>query len=144
VTTGPRSYKVRKSTTKGVVNVVEHDRRQRGDLEHEIFTILAAAERPMTAAEVREALDPALAYNTVLTVITRLHDKGEVTRAPAGRAYAYQAVTDRATLTAWRMQQLLDADDDRAAVLARFHGTLSAQDSALLAALIASDEQDQT
>ena len=122
---------------------MENDRRQRGDLEHEIFAILATAERPMTAAEVREVLDPALAYNTVLTVITRLHDKGEVTRAPAGRAFAYRAVTDRAALTAWRMQQLLDGDDDRAAVLARFHSALSAQDAALLAALISGDEQNR-
>jgi predicted transcriptional regulator len=118
-------------------------RRQRGDLASEIVTVLVATDRPMTAAEVREKLDPELAYNTVLTVLTRLHDKGEVTRQPAGRAYAYQAVIDHATITAWRMQQLLDADNDRAAVLARFHGTLSAEDAAVLAALIASSETDQ-
>jgi Predicted transcriptional regulator len=97
----------------------------------------------MTAAEVRAALDPKLAYNTVLTVLSRLHDKGKVTRQASGRAYAYQAVTDHATLTAWRMQQLLDADDDRAAVLTRFHGTLSADDAAVLVALIARDQTDQ-
>ena len=51
----------------------------------------------------REVLDPALAYNTVLTVLGRLQDKGELTRQPVGRAYAYRAVTDRATVTAWRM-----------------------------------------
>jgi predicted transcriptional regulator len=118
-------------------------RRQRGDLAHEIMAVLATAGGPMTAAEVRERLDPTLAYNTVLTVLGRLHDKGEVTRQPAGRAFAYQAVTDHATLTAWRMQQLLDADDDRAAVLARFHGTLSAADAAVLAALIDRDETGQ-
>jgi predicted transcriptional regulator len=119
---------------------VEHHRRQRGDLEHQILAVLASADAAMTAAEVREALDPALAYNTVLTVISRLYDKGEVTRQLAGRAHAYRAVTDRATVTAWRMQRLLDGDDDRAAVLARFHGALSPQDTALLAALIASPE----
>lgn len=95
----------------------------------------------MTAADVREALDPALAYNTVLTVITRLHDKGEVTRQPAGRAYAYRAVADRAVVTAWRMRRLLDSDDDRAAVLIHFHGTLTPRDAALLAALIADDDR---
>jgi predicted transcriptional regulator len=122
--------------------VVDNIRRQRGDLEHQILATLAASDAPMTAAQVREALDPALAYNTVLTVITRLHDKGEVTREPAGRAYAYRAVTDRAAVTAWRMQRLLDGDDDRAAVLARFHNTLSAADVALLAELISADEVD--
>lgn len=121
---------------------MEQHRRQRGDLEQQIRAILSAADRPLTPAEVREGLDPALAYNTVLTVITRLHDKGEVTRQPAGRGYAYEAVTDRAAVTAWRMRQLLDSDDDRAAVLARFHGTLSAQDAALLAELISTDQRD--
>jgi predicted transcriptional regulator len=123
---------------------LEHSRRQRGDLENEILTILATGDRPMTAADVREALDPALAYNTVLTVITRLHDKGEVTRRTAGRAYAYTAVTDRSAVTAWRMQRLLDGDGNRAAVLTRFHGSLSPKDAALLAALISADQQDQT
>lgn len=119
-------------------------RRQRGDLEQQILTVLAAADAPMTAAQVRAALDPTLAYNTVLTVITRLHDKGEVTRESAGRAYAYRGVTDRAAVTAWRMQRLLDDNVvDRAAVLTRFHGALSAEDAALLAALIADDRQDQ-
>jgi predicted transcriptional regulator len=127
-----------------VGEVVVGSRRRRGDLEHEILAILATAGRPMTAAEVREALDAALAYNTVLTVITRLYDKGEVTRAPAGRGFAYRAVTDRAALTAWRMQQLLDDGGDRAAVLARFHGSLPAQDAALLAALITGDDQDRS
>ena len=122
---------------------MEHGRRQRGDLEHEILTVLAAAETPMTAAEVREVLDPTLAYNTVLTVLCRLHDKGEVTREPVGRAYAYRAVTDRAAITAWRMQRLLDDDDDRAAVLARFHGALTAEDIALLAALISHETQER-
>jgi predicted transcriptional regulator len=118
-------------------------RRQRGDLAHEIMAVLARAGRPLTAAEVREALEPGLAYNTVLTVLGRLHNKGEVTREPTGRAYAYEAVTDHATITAWRMQRLLEADEDRAAVLARFHGTLSAEDAAVLAALIATEETDQ-
>ena len=117
-------------------------RRRRGDLAQEIIAVLAAAGRPMTAAEVRETLDPGLAYNTVLTVLGRLHDKGEVTRQPAGRAYAYDAVTDHATITAWRMRRLLDADDDRAAVLAHFHGTLSAEDACVLRRLIAGDETD--
>jgi predicted transcriptional regulator len=120
---------------------VEHRRRQKGDLEHQILAVLASADAPMTAAEVREALDPGLAYNTVLTVITRLHDKGELTRQAVGRAYAYQAVADRAAVTAWRMQRLLDGDDDRTAVLTRFHDSLSSQDAAVLSALLAGESR---
>jgi len=119
-------------------------RRQRGDLAHEILAILATSADPMTAAEVREALDPPLAYNTVLTVLARLHDKGEVIRHPVGRAFAYEAVTDQAALTAWRMQQLLEGDDDRVAVLTRFHGALSEEDAALLGALISAERADES
>ncbi|HKD97361.1 MAG TPA: BlaI/MecI/CopY family transcriptional regulator [Micromonosporaceae bacterium] len=121
---------------------MQPERRRRGDLAQQIFDVLADADAPMTAAEVREALDPTLAYNTVLTVLTRLHEKGEVSRQQAGRPYAYRAVTDRAAVTAWRMQQLLDADDDRAGVLTRFHGSLSAEDAAVLAELIATERRD--
>ena len=117
---------------------MQQERRQRGDLEHQILTVLGTAATPMTAADVRETLDPTLAYNTVLTVITRLYDKGQVTRQPVGRAYAYQAA-DRPSVTAWRMQQLLDSDEDRSAVLTRFHDSLSPADAALLAALLAGD-----
>lgn len=116
---------------------VQPERRGRGDLAQQIFDVLAAADAPMTAAEVREALNTDLAYNTVLTVMTRLYEKGEVSRQLVGRAHTYQAVTDRAAVTAWRMRQLLDADDDRAGVLMRFHGSLSAEDAAILARLIA-------
>ena len=104
--------------------------------------MLAAADRPLTAGEVRSSLDPSLAHNTVLTVLTRLCDKGEVTREAAGRGHLYRAVTDHAAVTAWRMQQLLTAEDDRAAVLARFHDTLSPEDAAVLAVLLSTDRPD--
>jgi predicted transcriptional regulator len=110
-------------------------------LEHQILELLAASNEPMTAAEVREALDTSLAYNTVLTVMTRLSEKGMVTKESAGRAFAFRAVTDPAAVTAWRMRQLLEGDEDRAAVLTRFHDALSPQDVALLAELISNDDE---
>src|SRR5262245_36344116 len=115
---------------------MEHGRRGRGDLAQQVLAVLATAERPLAAGEVRQALDPTLAHNTVLTVLTRLCDKGEVTRQAAGRGHLYRAVRDHAAVTAWRMQQLLTAEDDRAAVLTRFHDTLSPEDAAVLAALL--------
>jgi hypothetical protein len=40
------------------------------------------------------------------------------------------------------MQQLMTAEDDRAAVLTRFHDTLTADDVAVLAALLKSTDPD--
>jgi predicted transcriptional regulator len=112
------------------------ERRPRGGLEQDIFAVLAAAGRPMTSGEVRDALDADLAYTTVMTVLTRLCDKGAVARERAGRAYAYAALTDSADVTARHMQRLLDGDDDRAAVLTRFVDALSPADEQLLLDLL--------
>ena len=110
-------------------------RRTRGGLEREIHAVLAAGERPMTPARVRDALGGDLAYTTVLTVLSRLFDKGEIAREPAGRGYAYSAPYDAAALTARRMALLLD-DTDRAAVLTRFVDGLSPGDEHLLRSLL--------
>jgi predicted transcriptional regulator len=115
---------------------VETGRRQRGGLEHEVIAVLAAHGGAMTPGQVREALAAELAYTTVMTVLTRLSDKGLVTRRRAGRAFAYQAVLDQDEITARQMQRLLDTRDDRAAVLARFVGTLSDDDERLLVDLL--------
>lgn len=96
----------------------------------------------MTPAQVRERLGGDLAYNTVTTVLSRLFDKGQVTRESAGRAFAYQAVRERAQVTAFQMSRLLDGEDDRAAVLARFVGTLTPADEALLAELVRPGDQE--
>ena len=48
---------------------------------------------PSTVAEVRAALEDELAYNTVLTVLRTLEDKGYVGHQEAGRAYVVGNVT---------------------------------------------------
>ena len=111
-------------------------RRRRGGLEHEILAALAADGGPMTPGQVRQALGAALAYTTVMTVLTRLCAKGAITRRRVGRAYAYQAVLDEDEVIARQMQRLLGAKGDRAAVLTRFVGTLSAEDERLLVDLL--------
>ena len=100
-----------------------------------MLTALAAAGRALTPAEVRAELGADLAYTTVMTVLTRLHDKGVLTRARDGRAYAYRPA-DPTVVTAQRMRQLLDNGDDRAAVLTRFMGELIEEDERLLASLL--------
>ena len=44
---------------------------------------------PSTVAEVREGLADALAYNTVLTMLRILEEKGHVTRDTTSRAHTY-------------------------------------------------------
>jgi predicted transcriptional regulator len=116
-------------------------RRPRGILEQEVVAALAASLDPMTPAQVRDQLGGDLAYTTVMTVLARLSDKGLVTRQRAGRAYAYTAVRDEAEVTARQMQRLLDAGDDRAAVLSRFVGVLSDDDERLLIDLLRRAEE---
>lgn len=52
------------------------------------------ASAPATVGEVLETVnadhDPALAYTTVMTVLSRLYEKGYVTRERHGRGYAYR------------------------------------------------------
>lgn len=50
---------------------------------------------PSTVAEVRDVLEDALAYTTVLTVLRTLEDKGSVGHEEVGRAYRYHALVAR-------------------------------------------------
>ena len=117
-------------------------RRSRGRLEGDIRAILTTSGQGMTPAQVRDALGGELAYTTVMTVLARLYDKGEVNRRPAGRGYAYSAIRDAAELAARRMQRVLDTDGaDRSAVLMRFIDTLAPDDEHLLRSLLEAGEQ---
>lgn len=110
--------------------------RPAGALEHEVLAVLAAADEPLTPAAVQHQLSTELAYTTVMTALTRLHDKGAVTREPAGRGYAYSFAADSATLTARRMRRLLDHAADRQKVLASFVAELGGDDAAVLTAIL--------
>ncbi|HVX21350.1 MAG TPA: BlaI/MecI/CopY family transcriptional regulator [Acidimicrobiales bacterium] len=98
--------------------------RPSGTLENEVVACLAAADAPMTAAQVQAELGGDLAYTTVMTTLARLYAKQALTRVQRGRAYAYELVGGpagvRASLTAYQMQRLLDAGADQASVLSRF------------------------
>jgi predicted transcriptional regulator len=50
---------------------------------------------PSTVAEVQEALEDELAYNTVLTMLKVMEGKGYVSRRPEGRAHRYAAEVER-------------------------------------------------
>jgi predicted transcriptional regulator len=111
-------------------------RRRPGQLEAEVLAALWAADRPLAPGDVQAALGDGLAYTTVMTILNRLHAKGEVTRVADGRAFVYQPAQSTAEFTARRMRGLLEQVDDTAGVLARFVGTLNPGEEQLLRDLL--------
>ncbi len=93
---------------------------------------LWTGDGPATPAEVHSSVAPELAYTTVMTVLTRLWEKGRLTRERQGRAYVYSPVLSEAQHRADTMQTSLDQAGDRAAVLSSFVETLSSEDAAEL------------
>lgn len=112
------------------------DRRSPGELEASVLAALWTAEGPLTPGEVLGRLDGALARTTIATILTRLLEKGAVTRTRDGRGYRYVPTQDAPGLTARRMCAELDKDGDRGTVLARFVAELSADDEQTLRALL--------
>lgn len=86
-------------------------RRPAGGLEAEVLAALWAADRGLTPGEVRLQLGSELAYTTVMTTLSRLHEKGAVQRRRAGRAYRYTPVMDQADIAAARMRDMLEAGE---------------------------------
>ncbi|MEU1594600.1 BlaI/MecI/CopY family transcriptional regulator [Streptomyces sp. NPDC005708] len=120
----------------------EARRRARGELEAEVLAALWSVGGPVPAAVVQEQV-PGAAYTTVLTILTRLCDKGMATRQREGRSHVYAPVDDQAGHAAAGMHSLLDEGGDRAAVLARFVSDLSSEDEQLLEQLLHGDFPDR-
>ena len=91
-----------------------------------------------TVREVVTALAPrkAFAYTTVMTILTRLWKKGQVTRSRSGRAYAYAPTLSQAEFLAERMGGELRRTRDRSAVLSQFVDKLSKADTKALRVLL--------
>ncbi|MFI9649492.1 BlaI/MecI/CopY family transcriptional regulator [Streptomyces sp. NPDC052040] len=117
-------------------------RRARGELESDVLAALWSADEPLTARRVLERLPGGLAYTTVLTILSRLFDKGMLTRHREGRGYAYAPARDEASHTAQRMKSLLEGGSDREAVLTRFVSELSERDEQLLHQLLSGRDGD--
>ena len=75
-----------------------------GALEAEVLECLWSLKTAASPGDVMEAIDADLAYTTVMTILTRLWQKGLVSRAKNGRAYEYAPLVSEAELTAQRMQ----------------------------------------
>lgn len=111
-------------------------RRERGALESEVMAALWASGEPVTGAQVHAAVGADLNYKTVLTVLTRLCDKGIADRNRAGRAHLYFPVRARADLVAEQMNLALRHAGDRSAALQGFVAALDESDEAALRALL--------
>ncbi|NGO08703.1 BlaI/MecI/CopY family transcriptional regulator [Streptomyces sp. HC44] len=107
-------------------------RRGQGELEGLVLSALREAEGPATAGWVQERLGGDLAYTTVITILTRLLAKGAVTRERTGRSFAWTPASDQAGLAARKMRKVLEAENDREAVLASFVTGLDPDDERLL------------
>jgi predicted transcriptional regulator len=111
-------------------------RRAPGSLESEVMGVLWARGEPATAAEVQETVGGGLAYNTVQTILIRLHDKDLVQRRKEGRGHVYWPIQDAATAAAEQMRAALADRPDRQAVLQQFAASLDEADAAALRELL--------
>jgi predicted transcriptional regulator len=108
----------------------------KGELERDVIAMLAAADQPMTLDQVRERLGGAVMATTVMTVLSRLHQKGLARREWVRRSFVYTAAADQAELAASRIRALLDAGGDRRAILTRFIEMLPRDEERLLIDLL--------
>ncbi|MFF5262406.1 BlaI/MecI/CopY family transcriptional regulator [Actinomadura viridis] len=103
-------------------------RRPLGQLEAEVLAALAAADGPVSTADLRARIPGDPAYTTVNTILFRLHAKDLVTRSRAGRHYLYELAVDESRLVADRMRDHLRHASDPPGVLSRFVQDLTADE----------------
>ncbi|UCC25193.1 MAG: BlaI/MecI/CopY family transcriptional regulator [Gemmatimonadales bacterium] len=77
------------------------------DREMDIIRVLWR-DGPSTVGQVRDALEDDLAYNTVLTMLRLMEEKGQVGRSPEGRAHRYHALVDRETAGRTTLRRIAD------------------------------------
>ena len=77
--------------------------------ERELDVMAVLWERgPSTAAEVREQIADDLAYNTVLSMLRILEDKGHVGHTEEGRAHRYFPLVAREAAGSSALERLVD------------------------------------
>ena len=103
-----------------------------GSLESEVLAALWASGEPLTPSQVVDTLGSGLAYTTIVTVLTRLVDKGVVRRDPKGRTFQYTPLVSEGALTASRMRAALEGAHDRVDVLSHFASALTASEARAL------------
>ena len=111
-----------------------------GELERSVLERLWAVGGPVTATQLRdEFADRGLALTTVHTVLTRLQQK-EFVVADDARPRQFRARGTREEHVAELMHEVLGQAPDRQAVLARFVGSVDADEARLLRELLAGSD----
>ncbi len=103
--------------------------RQQGELESLILNVLWKAKEAMTSHEILDKANKNsdLALTTILTVLSRLEDKGLVIRKPGeGRAFLFSAAQSREQHTADMMLQLVSNESNPALAFSHFTDGLTA------------------
>ncbi|WP_210603167.1 BlaI/MecI/CopY family transcriptional regulator [Brevibacterium oceani] len=100
-------------------------RRNNGELENAVLTALWGQDEPMSVAELQSAVPaPKPAYTTMMTVLTRLEDKGLITRERVSRSLMITPVHSQAATAASEMSRTLRDSTDSREVLMSFIGSL--------------------
>ncbi|MBJ8348456.1 BlaI/MecI/CopY family transcriptional regulator [Antrihabitans sp. YC2-6] len=101
-----------------------------GELETEVMDRLWAADTMLSVHDLVERLSESrrLAYTTVLTVVTHLHEKGWVEREKRQRAYFYQPTRGRAEAVSNAIREILDQSNCSIVALEHLAGTLSREE----------------
>ncbi len=111
-----------------------------GALERSVMDALWARDDAITAYDILGGLatsgGKAPAVTTVLTVLTRLERKGFVAADRSARPHRYRPLASRADYMAELMHEVLGGADDRTAVLERFLGGVTPEDTAALRAIL--------
>ncbi|MCA0438124.1 MAG: BlaI/MecI/CopY family transcriptional regulator [Actinobacteria bacterium] len=105
-----------------------------GELEAQVMRRLRATAGPLTGRQVWESFtgpNPP-ARTTVLTVLARLEDKGQVRRLDGAEPVRFEAAAPESEAVAAQMEALLAHASDRRAVLTQFAGLLGPADVAVL------------
>jgi predicted transcriptional regulator len=103
--------------------------------------VLWARGEPLSAADVQEALGGDLAYNTVQTILIRLHDKALVRRRREGRGHLYWPAQGAAATAAGQMRAALADRQNRRDVLQQFAASLDDDDAEALRRLLAAAQR---
>ncbi len=111
-----------------------------GELESQVMDVLWDTDVRLTPTEVGERMpaNDGLAYTTIMTVLTRLFDKGALTRERRGRAWSYAPVLSREEDAAQRMDAIMRNTGDQTAALSRFVDRMSRSERARLQRLLES------